>query len=150
MRGGKHPLSAPFKERKEQKAIFEFLCDPERDGTEGEWGVEESESKVRREDGEEGEDGDGEDNGDEGDDAGDGEGDDEDDGTGESTVEHQLLKENAALIWESFEEENDVGVLRMTWHTKHACEKREDSGDDTDGDDNSSAHWGFFTWFIIM
>lgn len=41
---------------------------------------------------------------------------------------------------------DDVKVLRLDWLTKYACEDYE--GDDDDA--NSSSHWGFFTWLIIM
>lgn len=130
LKGGKHPLDAPVKERREQKAVVEFLCD-EKEGTEGEW--EDSEDKYsqkldRRDDKKE---------------------DDKD----KSFPEHQLKKENAALIWESYGPEKDADVLRLTWHTKYACEKRDENGDDNnkgnDGDD-ASTHWGFFTWFVVL
>lgn len=137
LKGGKHPLDAPVKERREQKAIVEFLCD-ENEGTEGEW--EDSEDKysklVRREDmnkyDEKGED-------------------DNSDGKDKSFPEHQLKKKNAALIWESYEPEKDADVLRLTWHTKYACEKRDGKDDNNEGDGgDASTHWGFFTWFVIM
>jgi hypothetical protein len=137
-KGGKHPLSGPSKERRPQRAVVEFLCDPDKTGIEDEWDAEdkyESSSLRTRADGEEEDDED-----------------DEDDGSNEdSSLEHQLLNQNAALLWESYGPENDVDVLRMTWHTKYACEKRDDSDDD-DGDESGStkASWGFFTWFVIM
>ena len=141
LKGGKHPLAGPVKERRSQRAVIEFICDPEKTGLEGEWETQENyETKLRkREDGEKDKDGkDGED-GDKGD----------DDGV-ESAIEHQLLKNDTALIWQSYglNEKKDADVLRMTWYTKHACESSEDSGDD--GSDNSSSHWGFFTWLVIM
>lgn len=133
LKGGKHPLTG--KERREQRAIVEFLCDPDKEGTEGEW--EESEdkySKLRRREDKEGDgkkDGDGEKDG--------------------SFAEHQLKNDKAALIWESYGPEKDADVLRLTWHTKHACEKRGGNGDDNKGDGgNSSASWGFFTWLVIV
>ena len=45
LKGGKHPLNGPAQEKKEQKAIIEFLCDPDKTGTEGEW---ESEDKYEK------------------------------------------------------------------------------------------------------
>ena len=36
-------------------------------------------------------------------------------------------------------------ILSLEWRTKYACEDRTD-----DAGENSSGHWGFFTWFIIM
>merc|ERR1712000_711808 len=37
LKGGKHPLNGPRKERREQQAVIEFLCDKEKTGLEGEW-----------------------------------------------------------------------------------------------------------------
>ena len=135
LKGGKHPLDGPQKERREQKAVIEFLCDPNKEGTEGEWKSEDEydkESILRREEKE-----------------GDGE-----DGKGESGVEHQLKKDDAALIWESYTAEGDADILRMTWHTKYACEKRDGGGDGggapSGGEGDVSSHWGFFTWFVLM
>ncbi|KAM0430603.1 hypothetical protein ACHAPT_005956 [Fusarium lateritium] len=127
--GGKYPLTrVPAKEKKDQKAIIEFLCDPDKEGTEGEWVWEEKGGKLkaREDEKKEGDDKDG------------------DKGSEESTIEHQLKHDNATLIWDSFDEEKDVGVLRLTWHTKYACESQ------TGGDGGSSSRWGFFTWFIII
>ncbi|QPG97544.1 hypothetical protein C2857_006504 [Epichloe festucae Fl1] len=137
LKGGKHPLDAPVKERREQKAIVEFLCD-KNEGTEGEW--EDSEDKYsklgrsedKKEYVEKGED-------------------DNNDGKDQSFPEHQLKKENAALIWESYGPEKDADVLRLTWHTKYACEKRDGNDDNNKGDGgDASTHWGFFTWFVII
>ena len=42
---------------------------------------------------------------------------------------------------------DDEDVLRLTWNTPHACEDTKDeAGDGT----KKGAHWGFFTWFIIV
>ncbi|KAG6034017.1 hypothetical protein E4U41_006712, partial [Claviceps citrina] len=139
LKGGKHPLDAPVKERRDQKAIVEFLCDA-KEGTEGEWEDSEdkySQEKLRRRD-------DKRDDGKKGDD---------DNGQDKSFPEHQLKKEDAALIWESYGPEKDADVLRLTWHTKYACEKRDGNGDDKNkGDDggDASTHWGFFTWFVVL
>lgn len=133
LKGGKHPLTGPIKDRREQKAIIEFLCDPEKEGTEGEWDAEDKyERLVRRDDKDKDKDKD-----------------DKDEDEGEASAEHQLKKENAALIWESYKSEKKADVLRMTWHTKHACEdKRNDDG--KDGDESASTSWGFFTWVFII
>ncbi|KAJ4261608.1 type II membrane protein [Fusarium torreyae] len=139
--GGKDPLHGPSKEKKDQKAIIEFLCDPEKEGTEGEWATTEEYTKLKaRADEKDGDKKEGDDK----------EGDDKDgnEDEGESTLEHQLKHENASLIWDGFEQEKDTGVLRLTWYTKHACEKREDNGGDDE--DSTSSHWGFFTWFILI
>lgn len=134
LKGGKFPLDGKVKDRREQKAIIEFLCDKDKEGNEGEWESEdkyEGGKKLRRADDkkdekkEDGEDG------------------DKDDGKEKSSSEHQLKKDNAALIWKSYGPEKDADVLRLEWHTKHACETRDGSGGDDNG--NSSTHWGFFT-----
>ena len=147
LKGGKHPLSGPVKERRPQRAIIELICDQDKKGTEGEWESEdkyESSTKLRtRDDQKDPKDGDDKKK----------DGDGEDDGS-ESGVEHQLKKPDAALLWEGYHEEKDADVLRLTWLTKAACEKRDDknNGDKNkdEGDESASSHWGFFTWFVIM
>jgi len=39
-------------------------------------------------------------------------------------------------------------VLHMTWKTKHACEDNFSKGGG--GSSSPSAHWGFFTWLLII
>ncbi|PHH90019.1 hypothetical protein CDD83_4703 [Cordyceps sp. RAO-2017] len=143
LKGGKHPLDGPVAERREQRAVIEFLCDHNKKGDEGEWEAEDKYDKEggpqRRAD----------------DKGGDGK---DDGGNGTSAIEHQLRKPDAALIWESYEREKDADVLRLTWHTKFACETQSgggggggDGGDGGNkGDGNSSRHWGFFTWFVLV
>ncbi|RAK78341.1 autophagy-related protein 27 [Aspergillus fijiensis CBS 313.89] len=41
--------------------------------------------------------------------------------------------------------DDDTYVLRLDWATRYACDKYRD---DNKGD--SSSHWGFFTWLIIL
>ncbi|KAA8651574.1 hypothetical protein EYZ11_010531 [Aspergillus tanneri] len=52
-----------------------------------------------------------------------------------------------SLEFKSFDmsEADDMYVLRLDWKTRYAC-------DNYKGDDNSdsSGHWGFFTWLIII
>lgn len=54
--------------------------------------------------------------------------------------------EENSLRFVSYGLVDEVGVLRLDWLTKYACEGYEEDGDDS----NSSSHWGFFTWLIIM
>lgn len=131
--GGRHPLESGGRE---QRAIVEMLCDPDKTGKEGEWdtskdGYEkvpaetdpDSVVRLRRAEGD----------GQEG---------------GDGTSEHQLLKPDSALVFDSYgplADNANVDVLRLTWHTKLACENRVD-----DGNSGKSEHWGFFTWFIIL
>jgi hypothetical protein len=40
---------------------------------------------------------------------------------------------------------NTADILRLEWRTKYACEGVKD-----EKDAESSSHWGFFTWFVLM
>ena len=59
------------------------------------------------------------------------------DGEGREDDNHKDLR------FESYEEEGDLDVLKLTWLTKHVCEGQEVGG-------GKSNHWGFFTWLIIL
>ncbi|KPM45652.1 hypothetical protein AK830_g873 [Neonectria ditissima] len=147
LKGGKHhPIGGSAKDDRPQKAIIEFICDRNKTGTEGEWTSEDKYTKLRVRDEEKNEDGDKKEDGDKGSDDGKEEDGDKDKDGEDLSEEHQLKYENSSLIWDGFPSEKDADVLRLTWYTKYACEKREE-GDD-DGDD--STHWGFFTWFVIV
>lgn len=144
LKGGKYPLTGPVKQRREQRAVIEFLCDHDKTGLEGEWESEDrydGDNKLRARADDKDDDKKGE----------------EDEDDGESGIDHQLKKDDAALIWESYglNDKEDADILRLTWYTKHACEKPRDDKDggdkeDDDNDGDSSSHWGFFTWIIIM
>lgn len=127
-------------DKRAQRAIIEFLCDPDREGTEGE-------AKP----GEEYDDGNGpiERRG-EFDPflyaAADGDNGDEDKPKGPI----QLGSANASLIFDSYgklDSDHDMDVLRLTWKTKYACEKRADDGGSSSG---GSSFFRFFTWLVIM
>lgn len=151
LKGGKDPLTGSTKERVEQNAVIEFLCDPTKEGTEGEWDSEDKyEKRDEKKEDEKKEDDKKEDDKDD-DKKNDDKKDDKDSekNEGESTIEHQLKHENASLVWDGFAREKDADVLRLTWYTKYACEKREDNGGGG-GDESSSSHWGFFTWFVVV
>lgn len=137
MYGGRHPQQSSGRE---QRAIIEMLCDKDRTGKEGEWSPKDDKyEQVPVEDSEEA------------DDAasrrkkraeGDGDG-----TTDDGKSEHQLLKENAALIFDSYgpmADNGNVDVLRLTWHTKYACEGLPAE------EYPQSEHWGFFTWLVIL
>ncbi|KAI8958869.1 autophagy-related protein 27 [Daldinia sp. FL1419] len=137
--------------KRNQRAIIEFLCDKERNGTEGEYDPADDKYEpnpdaamaqvnpllFRAEDGDE-------DGGDGGDGDGDGNGDDE------LPKEVQLgLEKDPSLIFNSYEpltEDGNIDVLRLTWLSKYACENRDDDGSSED----PSSHWGFFTWLVII
>ncbi|KAM3067343.1 type II membrane protein [Clarireedia jacksonii] len=53
---------------------------------------------------------------------------------------------DSSLQFFALDKNDDVDILRLTWLTKEACEE----GSKDDGNDQSSTHWGFFTWFIIV
>lgn len=137
--GGRHPQQTSGRE---QRAVVEMLCDKDRTGKEGEWSPKDDKYEaVPPSDDEEANnnnkraaaaDGDGGGGGGDGDD-------------GKS--EHQLLKENAALVFDSYgpmADNGNIDVLRLTWHTKYACE-----GLPAD-EYPKSEHWGFFTWLVIL
>ncbi|PPJ58685.1 hypothetical protein CBER1_03995 [Cercospora berteroae] len=119
LHGGEHTKD---KKKIKQKAIVEFVCDAAKEGTEG---FDDKEKMARslndgrmrtREDGEDGDD-----------------------------KQEPLpdLDEGKALQLISYEDESDVGVLRLEWKTKYACENAEKPP-------SSSKSWGFFTWFLII
>lgn len=127
LHGGRYPYDEKIKGR-DQRAIIEFVCDKEREGTE--------KGEV--------------DNG------GDTEGDEGNDGDGDKKV--KLIRRDddnsngkcedsdASLRFCGYQlEENkknkEVRTLRMEWRTKYACEG---------APQDASSHWGFFTWFIII
>lgn len=153
---GKKGLRVTFKggfnktegEVRKQMAVLDFVCDPERDGMEGEYDPEdkyESGSKrsstvdqamtnplLYRAD--------------------DGEGDDE---TAPKNV--QLGIENdPSLVFKSYRPmvgEPSVDVLHLQWSSKHVCESSADDGsgeDDGDEQPRGDSHWGFFTWLVIL
>ena len=139
LQGGRYPLDGPAKDRQDQRVIVELLCDMTREGTEGEWQVDEYDPEGGKsgESGESGETGDAP--------------------PANATMaadgvslleagEKQLTREgeNPALIFEGYEvhdADNAFGTLRLTWHTKYACESMAGAGRE---------HWGFFTWFVII
>ncbi|KAF2194794.1 hypothetical protein K469DRAFT_706282 [Zopfia rhizophila CBS 207.26] len=120
LHGGRYPFK---KGGMPQQAIIEFVCDKERTGLEG-------------------------DEKDEG-----GEGDDGKDKKEEGREKKLRRRDdkgcedsNKSLRFcgYTYEEEKDktIGVLRLDWRTKYACEDAVD--------EISDGHWGFFTWFIII
>ena len=121
--GGKYPFvkTGDTKQIK-QKVFIEFLCDPEREGTETEMPapgeVVGEQSLSRREEEKGGSDGD------------------------------EKPAKTSPMVFHSYKVENikdeDWGVLRMDWHTKYACEGA------VDRKPSDGTHWGFFTWFIIV
>lgn len=114
--GGRYPFD-DTKKGVQQKAVVEFICDRERTGLEGD-----EEDKRPKEDGDEK----------------DRRRRDEDGGE---------EKKDRSLKYVSYKNEGEpaVGVLRLDWRTKYACE---------DAVNNPDLHpkggWGFFTWFLIM
>ncbi|KAK7740060.1 type II membrane protein [Diaporthe eres] len=131
LHGGKDNVS-----KRAQQAIVEMVCDKDKTGKEGEWdpkddkyepGQEETEEEGssaagqrKRADGDENKDG---------------------------SSEHQLLKPDSALIFDSYgplSEDKQIDVLRLTWYTKYACEGLPED------EYPSNQHWGFFTWLVIL
>lgn len=127
--------------KKPQKAIVEFLCDRKRDGLENlldpEDKYESPKAKTKRE-----EDGDKKDD-DKKDDEKKDDGKKDDDKKDEGSEDDA---ESASLQFVRYDQGNtEYDVLRLQWRTKYACE------DQTDVDDGeTTAGWGFFTWFILI
>lgn len=130
-------------QQRTQWLVVDFRCDPDLEGTEGEWesvdeylppkaerGEDEKMKKVRRADKKKGGGG----------------------GADKSTPERQLKKDVAALIWEGYQRDSDPDgerdTLYLTWYTKYVCSA---GADEPDPDSEpESRHWGFFTWFVIL
>lgn len=125
LNGGRYPLDKS--DGRQQKAMIEFECDPDRTGLEGVNG--DSRDKVDDNDGEEqvrrAEE-------------------------GEKDGEKDDPKNKASLTLVSYRVEGEgakeIGVLRLNWKTKYACEGQTDHKPSAP----KSSHWGFFTWFLIM
>lgn len=112
-------------DKKKQKAIIEMICDKDMEGTEGfangqkMMGFDAYAMMQKREEG------DGKDREDE-----------------EPLPD---LDKDKALKFVSYKtEKDDVGVLRLEWKTKYACEGAEAPSTPSKGS------WGFFTWFLIV
>lgn len=134
LNGGKH-------EGVRQKAIIEFVCDHEKTGMEG-LHEETTTAKRRRQ----------EDGGDGG-----GDGGEEEPALPDPNAGRSLQLRNYRLETVGGSGGNDataMGVLRLEWFTKYACERSstpDKDNDDVGGDPGKSTKgWGFFTWFIIM
>ena len=129
LKGGVHTVDD---KKREQRAVVEFRCNKDFEGTEGEVPAEDkyesSAALARREDTK------------------------EPPKEGESTKEHQLLKDSlnkTALRFVSYgpdKGDEAVDILHLTWETKHVCQDA--AGNPDDGTPGS--HWGFFTWLVIM
>lgn len=127
LHGGKYPDT---RTGTPQKAVVEFLCEPDWTGTEG---FEDEGRKMlsfaamgKR----------------------DGDGDEED------APELPDLDKGKALQFVRYEmdADNAIKVLRLRWKTKFACEgasSEPDKGSDDEGGKETKG-WGFFTWLIIV
>ncbi|KAL6707509.1 type II membrane protein [Coniothyrium glycines] len=130
-----HGGRLPFDDKKNgvnQRAIIEFVCDPERTGLEGDEkddGEHEDEPK-------------------------------ENDSKDEDKKEGKLRRRdegkgkcvdsNSSLRFCGYQKETPqkditVQTLRLEWRTKYACENAKN-----EPSDDKSAHWGFFGWFFII
>ncbi|KJX98084.1 autophagy-related protein 27 [Zymoseptoria brevis] len=127
LRGKLH--GGEFKNKK-QKAIVEFLCDEKLEGTEG---FESTEKRSMTDSNSY---------------ASMGKREAEDEGDGDDKEKDPLpdLDAGKSLSFVSYKEEEDVGVLRLTWKTKYACE----GAADKKPGGKKTAGWGFFTWFLII
>ncbi|BAE56157.1 putative autophagy protein Atg27 [Aspergillus flavus] len=109
--------------QKDAGAVLEFQCDPERSGLEGLKTTDESDGEKKEAERRRAEGGD----------------DKEQPPDEEKDRSHSLQ-------FKSFgKADDDSYVLKLNWRTKYACDHylEEKKGD-------SSSHWGFFTWLIII
>jgi autophagy-related protein 27 len=113
--------------KRKQKAIIEFICDPNKTGLENLWDPEDKyddddeEEAKKRDDKEEDE---------------------------KKNTNKNYDPEASSLKYISYKEDatdSNIDVLRLEWLTKHACEDEKEKEDA-----EKSSHWGFFTWFILM
>lgn len=128
-----HGGRRPFDDKKkgvDQRAIIEFTCDPEREGTDTEMDKNEPADDSK----------DGDDKGKDGDKK-------EEKRLSGREDKGKCEDSNASLRFCGYEEETvdkdkKARTLRLEWRTKYACEDVQTP--------DSGSHWGFFTWFIIM
>ncbi|GAD94305.1 autophagy protein Atg27, putative [Paecilomyces variotii No. 5] len=121
------------KSKKGASAVIEFQCDPDRTGLEGLKDIKDDDEKqerrgIKRDDDDKDKDG------------GDNKDDDKDGKDGDPKI-------SRSLSFKSFGPGDDKSyVLKLDWKTKYACDNhvRDNKGS------NSSSHWGFFTWLIII
>jgi hypothetical protein len=130
LHGGRYPFESS--KGRQQKAIIEFQCDRNRTGLEG--SEHDSRDKLDEEN--------------------------EaalpvtraDDKKDDKKDDNEDPVEDASLKLISYKAEgqgdDEFDVLRLEWKTKYACEGMTEHKP-TSGN-NSSSHWGFFTWFLIM
>lgn len=133
--------------KRKQQTVIDFVCDKDRNGTEGEYDSEDKyESALSIAARADGDDKDGEDK-------------DGEDVTPSKEV--QLgLDNDPSLIFDRYgvsDSDTNVDVLHLTWSSKYVCESKTDDGSDgsDDGDEDGgaqkpSSHWGAFTWIVIL
>jgi hypothetical protein len=153
LKGGFKTTAAGIKRK--QQTVVDFVCDKERDGTEGEYKPDDARSEARaspplyrslaaRAD---------DDNNNDKDEG------EEDDDTPSKEV--QLGIENdPSLVFDRYgvsDSDTNVDVLHLTWSSKYVCESKADDGSDGSGDGDEkdgtkkpSSHWGVFTWIVIL
>jgi len=119
-------LSGGFNEdngkTKPQKAIVEFICDKDVEGTENLYDPEDKyETKVLS-------------------------------ATAEEPKDEK--KKNGTCMYDlsfgGYDQSQEIDVLKLSWRTKYVCADVEQSPAKGGDPKSSSAHWGFFTWFILM
>lgn len=133
LHGGQSSVSG---QKRAQQAVVEMVCNKDKTGKEGEWDPKDDKYEPGEQETEE-----------EGSPAAEKRKRADGDGETDPESEHQLLKPDAALIFDSYgplADDKKIDVLRLTWHTKYACE-----GLPAD-EYPSNEHWGFFTWLVIL
>ena len=108
-----------------QEAVVEFICDRERTGLEDDVRRFSTRAEGAEDDG-----------------------DDEDEDVDEPEEDEPEVDsdKDRSLRFISYGNRKDGKVLRLEWRTKHACQGHRDEQKEA----NKKAHWGGFTWFIII
>ncbi|KAI0388801.1 autophagy-related protein 27 [Xylariaceae sp. FL0594] len=142
--------------RRKQSTVIDFICDKDREGTEGEYDSEDkyvagaeslrARADEKKEDEKDGKDGE----------KGDEKGDDK------PSKEVQLgLEKDPSLVFDRYgpsDSDVKVDILHLTWSTKYVCQNKADDGSDGNGDGDAgeepkkpaSSHWGAFTWIVLL
>lgn len=131
MKGLRIELHGGTYQKKNQKAIINMQCDPDRTGNENghiKKGKEDEDEKVR--------------------DAEDEDEDKKDDKDKDDSKEGENENSLSFVSYKYEDDDKDVKTLRLDWRTKYACQDYEE--DDNEEGNKNGRHWGLFTWFVVL
>ncbi|KAI1175117.1 autophagy-related protein 27 [Nemania sp. FL0916] len=141
-------------EKRKKQTVIDFVCNEDLDGTEGEYDSEDKYEPrlTSRADDEKTDDPDEDKDKDKEKDGEEDEGSDNDDDHAPHEVQLGMEK-NPSLVFERYgpsDSDVNVDVLHLTWSSKYSCSSKRDDGDSEDPPRKSDAHWGAFTWIVIL